>query len=86
VASRLVVSRRFLWRWLTVVFLVGTFALLVWVLFFPLADFIAMHDAAGITAADRAVALDAARGRLLQLGALFAAGAFVYNARSYLLA
>ena len=56
----------------------------------PITDLIAAHDVAQITAPLRAVHLetarDAARGRLLQLGAgLFAVAALVYTARNFTL-
>ena len=59
-----------------------------WVLFVPAADWLAVHDVGPVTGALRALRLqsarDAARGRLLTLGAgLFAAGALVYTARNF---
>jgi Pentapeptide repeats (8 copies) len=58
------------------------------VLFGPVTDLIARHDAGAVTGPKRAAALqsarDAARGRLLQLGAgLFAAAALIYTARNF---
>jgi hypothetical protein len=60
------------------------------VLFWPITDLIAAHDVGRITGPIRAqrlqMARDAARGRLLQLGAgLFAAGALLYTARNFIL-
>jgi hypothetical protein len=60
------------------------------VLFGPVTDLIARHDAGAVSGPHRAAALqsarDAARGRLLQLGAgLFAAGALIYTARNFTL-
>jgi hypothetical protein len=59
-------------------------------LFWPITDLIAAHDVGQITGPVRALRLqmarDAARGRLLQLGAgIFAAGALVYTARNFAL-
>jgi hypothetical protein len=60
------------------------------VLFWPITDLIAAHDVGLVTGPLRALRLqmarDAARGRLLQLGAgIFAAGALVYTARNFAL-
>jgi len=57
-------------------------------LFWPVADMIAAHDVGRVTGPLRALRLqtarDAARGRLLTLGAgVFAAGALVYTARNF---
>jgi hypothetical protein len=62
----------------------------LYVVFWPLSDVIARHDAGAITGPHRAAALqaarDAARGRLLTLGAgIFAAGALIYTARNFTL-
>ena len=59
-------------------------------LFWPVTDLIAAHDVGRIPSPQRAAHLqtarDAARGRLLQLGAgLFAAAALVYTARNFTL-
>jgi Pentapeptide repeats (8 copies) len=59
-------------------------------LFWPVTDLIAAHDVGQVTGPLRALRLqtarDAARGRLLQLGAgLFAAGALLYTARNFTL-
>jgi hypothetical protein len=58
-----------------------------WVLLVPLADWFAAHDVGPVTGAARALQLqtarDAARGRLLTLGAgLFAAAALIFTARN----
>jgi len=50
---------------------------IVWVLFVPLADWLARHDVGPVKGALHETAADNARGRLLTLGAgLFAAGAW----------
>jgi hypothetical protein len=55
-----------------------------WVLFVPAADWLARHDVGSAKPALLQTARDAARGRLLTLGAgLFAFGALVYTARNY---
>jgi hypothetical protein len=59
-----------------------------WVLFVPIADWLATHDAGNVTGALRTLRLqaarDAARGRLLTFGAgLFAAGALIFTARNF---
>jgi hypothetical protein len=86
-------SRRVAWRkvlaWLGLtVAAVVVLAVVVYVVFWPLSDVIARHDVGSITGPHRAVALqaarDAARGRLIALGAgLFAAAALVYTARNF---
>lgn len=78
------------WSGLTVATL-AVLATIIYVVFFPLSDVIARHDVGSITGPHRASALqaarDAARGRLIALGAgLFAAGALVYTARNFSLA
>jgi len=62
----------------------------VWVVFLPVSDLIANHDVSSVTGPHRGAALqtarDAARGRLVALGAgLFAAGALVYTGRNFTL-
>jgi hypothetical protein len=62
----------------------------VYVVFWPLSDLIARHDVGAITGRGYGAALqtarDAARGRLVALGAgLFAAGALVYTGRNFAL-
>ena len=61
-----------------------------WVLFVPTADWLATHDVGSVTGPLRTLRLqtarDAARGRLLTLGAgLFAVAALVYTARNFTL-
>ena len=59
---------------------------IVWVLFVPLADWLAHHDVGSVKGSLHETALDNARGRLLTLGAgLFAAGALVFTARNFTL-
>jgi hypothetical protein len=63
---------------------------IAWVLFVPTADWLATHDVGHVTGPLRMLRLqdarDAARGRLLTLGAgLFAVGALVYTARNFTL-
>lgn len=74
-------------RWL-----MGGIAVLVlavtlsWVLVVPAADWLARHDVGSAKGPLLQTALDAARGRLLTLGAgLFAAGALLFTARSFVL-
>jgi hypothetical protein len=78
-------SRRILW-------LAGGIAALVlvlavaWVLFFPVADWLAHHDVGSASGPLHETALDNARGRLLTLGAgLLAAGALAFTARTFYL-
>ena len=59
-----------------------------WVLFVPIADWLATHDVDNVTGALRTLRLqtarDAVRGRLLTFGAgLFAAGALIFTARNF---
>lgn len=63
---------------------------IAWLLLVPAADWLASHDVGSVTGATRAMRLqtarDAARGRLLTLGAgLLAASALIYTARSFTL-
>src|SRR5580700_5834970 len=59
---------------------------IVWVLFVPVADWLAHHDVGSVTGSLYETAADNARGRLLTLGAgLFAAGALVFTARNFTL-
>jgi hypothetical protein len=61
-------------------------AAIVWALFGPLADLVARHDVGSAKPALLQTARDAARGRLLTLGAgLLAAGALVFTARNFIL-
>ncbi len=78
-------------RWQGIRRLVGGIAAVVlvlaiaWVLFVPAADWLAHHDV-GSAKGSLQTARDAARGRLLTLGAgLFAAGALVFTARNFTL-
>lgn len=55
-----------------------------WVLFVPVADWLADHDVGTVTGALHETALDNARGRLLTLGAgLLAAGALAFTALNF---
>jgi Pentapeptide repeats (8 copies) len=63
---------------------------IVWALFVPIADWLATHDVGRVTGTLRALRLqtakDAARGRLLTLGAgVLAAGALWFTARNFVL-
>ena len=59
-------------------------AAIVWALFVPVADWLAHHDVGPAKPALLQTARDAARGRLLTLGAgLFAAGALVFTALNF---
>ncbi len=59
---------------------------IAWVLFVPAADWLAHHDVGSAKGPLIQTARDAARGRLLTLGAgLFAAGALLYTARNFTL-
>src|SRR5258705_5208047 len=87
--KRLMMKRWAAWprstRWLAggiaAAVLVPVFA---WVLFVPATDWLARHDAGSATGPLLQTARDAARGRLLTLGAgLFAAGALVFTARNF---
>jgi hypothetical protein len=73
-------------RWLAGIAIVVLALAIVWVLFVPLADWLARHDVGPVKGALRETAVDNARGRLLTLGAgLFAAGALVFTARNFTL-
>jgi hypothetical protein len=74
-------------RWLVggIAVVVLTLAI-AWVLFVPTADWLAHHDVGSGKGSLLQTARDAARGRLLTLGAgLFAVGALVYTARNFIL-
>ena len=59
---------------------------IVWALFVPLADWLARHDVGSVKGSLLQTARDAARGRLLTLGAgLVAAGALLFTARTFIL-
>jgi Pentapeptide repeats (8 copies) len=77
-------------RWAGLLAAVAAVVAVIIVLFGPVTDLIVRHDAGAVTGTKRAAALqsarDAARGRLLQLGAgLFAAAALIYTARNFTL-
>lgn len=78
-------------RWLACGTLAALLALVIvlaiaWVLFVPAADWLAHHDVGSAKGALLQTARDAARGRLLTLGAgLFAAGALIFTARNFTL-
>jgi hypothetical protein len=73
-------------RWLTGIAAVVLAAAIVWVLFVPLADWLARHDVGSVRGSLHETAVDNARGRLLTLGAgLFVAGALVFTARNFTL-
>ena len=64
---------------------VGLAVVIVWALLVPGTDWLARHDI-GSTKGSLAAARDAARGRLLTLGAgLLAAGALLFTARNFVL-
>jgi hypothetical protein len=86
------------WRWAApllkhpwgIAMAMGVFAVVVlaaavsWWLLVPAADWLARHDVGSAKGALLQTARDAARGRLLTLGAgLFAAGVLVYTARNF---
>jgi hypothetical protein len=72
-------------RWTIVGLAAAAVALAAWALLVPAADWLARHDVGSVTTPNSKrlqMARDAARGRLLTLGAgLFALGALVYTAR-----
>ena len=71
-------------RWLAGIAVVVLALAIVWVLFVPLADWLAHHDVGSAKGALLQAARDAARGRLLTLGAgLVAAGALVFTALNF---
>ena len=74
-------------RWLIAGIAAAVLALAAaWVLFVPAADWIAHHDVGSAKGALLQTARDAARGRLLTLGAgLFAAGALIFTAQNVIL-
>jgi Pentapeptide repeats (8 copies) len=90
VLSRWAAGPRGIWwvlGWIAAVVVVLAVA---WVLFVPAADWLATHDVGSVTGPLRIIRLqsarDAARGRLLTLGAgLFAFGALIYTARNFTL-
>jgi uncharacterized protein YjbI with pentapeptide repeats len=73
-------------RWLAGLAIVVLAAAIMWALFVPLADWLARHDVGSAKPALVQTARDAARGRLLTLGAgLVAVGALVFTARTFIL-
>lgn len=74
-------------QWLVGAFAAAVLAVAVaWVLLVPAADWLARHDAGSAKGAPLQTARDAARGRLLTLGAgLVAAGVLLFTARSFIL-
>ena len=73
-------------RWLAGIAAVVLGLAIAWVLFVPVADWLAHHDAGSATGPLHETALDNARGRLLTLGAgLLAAGALLFTARNFTL-
>jgi hypothetical protein len=74
-------------RWLAGGIAAAVLALVVaWVLFVPAADWLAHHDVGSARGPLLQTARDAARGRLLTLGAgLFAVGALLFTARNFIL-
>src|SRR5271165_3065503 len=73
-------------RWLGAIAVVVLALAIAWVLFVPVADWLAHHDVGSVKGPLHETALDNARGRLLTLGAgLFAAGALVFTARNFTL-
>ena len=73
-------------RWLGTIAVVALALAIVWVLFVPLADWLARHDVGSVGGSLHETAVDNARGRLLALGAgLFVAGALVFTARNFTL-
>ena len=73
-------------RRLVVITVVVLALAIVWALFVPAADWLAHHDVGSAKGTSLQTARDAARGRLLTLGAgLLAAGALVFTARNFTL-
>jgi Pentapeptide repeats (8 copies) len=71
-------------RWLAGIAAVVLGLAIAWVLFVPLADWLAHHDVGSATGPLHETALDNARGRLLTLAAgLLAAGALVFTALNF---
>lgn len=69
-------------RWIAAAVLLTL--LVAWLLFVPIADWLAYHDVGAAKGPMLAAARDAARGRLLTLGAgLLAAGALLFTARNF---
>ena len=73
-------------RWLAGIAAIVLGLAIAWVLFVPIADWLAHHDAGSVTGPLHETALDNVRGRLLTLGAgLLAAGALWFTARNFTL-
>ena len=73
-------------RWLAGIAAVVLGLAIAWVLFVPIADWLAHHDVGSATGPLHETALDNARGRLLTLTAgVFAAGALAFTARNFTL-
>jgi hypothetical protein len=73
-------------RWLVGIAAVVLAAAIVWALFVPVPTWLARYDVGSATPALVQTARDAARGRLLTLGAgLLAAGALFFTARNFIL-
>jgi uncharacterized protein YjbI with pentapeptide repeats len=73
-------------RWLAGIAAVVLVLAIVWVLFVPIADWIARLDVGSVRGPRYETAVDNARGRLLTLGAgLLAAGALLFTARNFVL-
>ena len=77
---------RYVRHWRRSVAVVVAVVVVAWLLFVPVADWLARQDVGPARGAVLATARDAARGRLLTLGAgLLAAGALVFTARNFTL-
>ena len=73
-------------RWLAGIAAVVLGLAIAWVLFVPMADWLAHHDVGSAKGPLHETALDNARGRLLTLAAgVFAAGALAFTARNFTL-
>ena len=71
-------------RWLAVIAAVLLGLAIAWVLFVPIADWLAHHDVGSVRGSLHETAVDNARGRLLTLGAaVFAAGALTFTALNF---
>jgi len=73
-------------RWLVGIAAVVLGLAIAWVLFVPIADWLAHHDVGSVKGSLHETAVDNARGRLLTLAAgVFAAGALAFTARNFTL-
>jgi hypothetical protein len=73
-------------RWLAGIAAVVLGLAIAWVLFVPVADWLADHDVGSVRGSLHETAIDNARGRLLTLAAgVFAAGALAFTARNFTL-